>query len=121
MSDNFNEYSQALEVDFEEFYKEIPNLLDNQGLDLSSDSTQWEYIDLNEWECLVSHCSNLKDYIRILMYFSDDGVFNEGRKQIIMNYSKCVAQKNPSISHEITFILEMFIKKFKKDSFCFLM
>lgn len=77
-------------------------------VDVECDSTKWEY--------LVAQCSNVKDYVRILMNFSEDGVFNEGRKKTITNYTMSVAAQNPHISHEIIFILDLFINKFKSTS-----
>lgn len=69
--------------------------------------------DINEWDCLVSKCNSIEDYVRIIMSFCQDDVFNYGRNQVIIEYTNSVCHLNPKISKEIYFILELFLFKYK--------
>lgn len=76
------------------------------------------------WNKLVSECSSLEDYVRILISFSEDNIFSYGRNEIISEYTKSVAIKHPDISGDIRFILDLFLFKSKtiitenRNTFC---
>lgn len=65
------------------------------------------------WDRLVIQCNSIEDYVKILISFSGDNIFNYGRNEIISRYTKSVASRNPSISSYIKFILDLFLFKSK--------
>lgn len=67
-----------------------------------------------DWNPLVNQCNTLEDYVKILIAFSSDNIFNIGRNHTIIEYTKLVGLKNPIISNDIHFVLDLFL--FKSNS-----
>ena len=59
---------------------------------------------------LVSLCDSVEKYLYIFKYFEEDNIFNEGRKYLLIEYTKAVALNNPEIASEINRLLNEFLE-----------
>ena len=74
------------------------------------------------WDSLVSSCKTVEGYVKILKFLEQDNIFNNGRKLILIEYTKSVCLANPDIAPEIVFHLSEFLEKHYTSEFlCFIL
>ena len=68
---------------------------------------------------LVSCCDSVEKYLYILQYFEEDNIFNQGRKYLLIEYTKAVSLNNPEIASEINLLLNEFLEiHYKSTPLC---
>ena len=70
-----------------------------------------------EWRKLISECNSVQAYINILENFGKDGIFNEGRKLVLVAYTDCVCIKYPEIATEVDYVLYLYLKTHYSSSY----
>lgn len=71
-----------------------------------------------EWLDIVGKCQSVETYISILMILGKDNIFNQGRKKVVIEFTRSVCSQNPKISSHLIYILNLYLSKFYQNSNC---